>query len=424
MDTTSSKALFKKIVAPSKEELASPKPKRISLREAMPDPGDLSAYFALAFTHKKKPVILSGLPEFMSHFKVVVEEPPDVYSFKHFYDENLRNINFVDALNDALSFYSAEIKIKMTDDIIKLIELITREQSNCEAWFEARIGKLTSSIMKRICRTLACQPSLCLILLVCYPQEHSFSTTGTDYGKLYESVAIDSYISIQSLLHTGVRVLKTGLRIFKRYPVIASSSDGRVECDCCEQVRLIEVKCPFTLANLKIRENYTKFVFLKLITTENGEENLVLKTDHEFYYQIQTHLLCADEVKFCDFVVYTQVDTLVLRIDPDEKVQQEIVAKCSEFFLKCILPELRCKIYTRDSEQTVLKEMLQIEAECYCNQKLALEKFVMCNNEMCAIKKFHLKCLKFKESDIPKKWLCPECHKRASKNKKRKNYKN
>ena len=72
--------------------------------------------------------------------------------------------------------------LKVTEDEVSLIENHTKEQSKSNLWFQARASVITASRFKQCCHTDLSQPSKSLILQVCYPSKHKFSTAATKYG--------------------------------------------------------------------------------------------------------------------------------------------------------------------------------------------------------------------------------------------------
>lgn len=90
---------------------------------------------------------------------------------------------------------------------------------------------------------------------------------------MYFQTAIDQYSVLMKARHRGFSILKCGLHIHPEYPFIAATPDSLVKCDCCG-TGVLEVKCPFTLA-----ENGNE-VDLPYIS-ENG-----LKKNHAYYYQV------------------------------------------------------------------------------------------------------------------------------------------
>lgn len=131
------------------------------------------------------------------------------------------------------------------------------------------------------------------------------------HGSKYETSAINKYESM-----TGNKARKCGLFISQIHPMIAASPDGIVNDNI-----LIEVKCPYAARDKPISH----------VTVPYLNENLHLKSDHIYYYQVQGQMFCADK-DLCDFVVYTFADTKVVRIRRDQDFIDRMLEKLLKFY--------------------------------------------------------------------------------------------
>lgn len=119
---------------------------------------------------------------------------------------------------------------------------------------------------------------------------------------------------------------------------MGASPDGLVQCKCCGN-GLLEIKCTYTHKDLSPEEVATMdknyFVYM------DDSNNVKLKTNTSWYYQIQTQLGVCDR-KWCDFVLYTQKGISVDRISFDNTLFQMIaIASNSNFvFNKYVIPAL------------------------------------------------------------------------------------
>ncbi|KAL5011782.1 hypothetical protein ScPMuIL_010333 [Solemya velum] len=121
-----------------------------------------------------------------------------------------------------------------------------------------------------------------------------------------------------------------------------------------------------------------------------------------------------------------------VRIEGDPTMWDVMVASSKEFHTKAILPELLGKFYTRaetpatplcedqmPSNNTTAAGEPMSRVYCYCGLPEDHDMMIGCEDENCEIEWYHLICLKIKK--VPKgKWICPECRKRASKSKTKK----
>ena len=71
-----------------------------------------------------------------------------------------------------------------------------------------------------------------------------------------------------------------------------------------------------------------------------------LKRTTHYYYQIQTQLKVCD-TRYCDFVVWTEQNIVVERIEADKDFFQHTIDNVEHFFKYGILPEIIGKWYTR-----------------------------------------------------------------------------
>lgn len=137
-------------------------------------------------------------------------------------------------------------------------------------------------------------------------------------------------------------------------------------------------------------------------------------------------------LKYCDFVVYTEEDIHIERIEHDPSFLESNLTKAEQFFTSHILPELLGHWYSRppaaqkstpvkstDSATDVEKNQGAPESDpnavmttkyCYC-QEGEHGNMVGCDNSDCPYQWFHLDCLNLKNPPKGKIWYCPDCRK-------------
>ena len=87
----------------------------------------------------------------------------------------------------------------------------------------------------------------------------------------------------------------------------------------------------------------------------NEDGSCRLKHDHDYYYQIQCQLYCADK-ELCDFIVRTNKDMHIERIVRDRKWWDSQMEKCHKFYFSALLPEPACPRHKKEeSENPVLR---------------------------------------------------------------------
>eukprot|EP00118_Oscarella_pearsei_P021718 m.246174 g.246174 ORF g.246174 m.246174 type:complete len:126 (+) comp40259_c1_seq1:1651-2028(+) len=113
------------------------------------------------------------------------------------------------------------------------------------------------------------------------------------------------------------------------------------------------------------------------------------------------------EAKYCDFVLWTCIDSVVVRVLPNTDFMADVTSKV----IRCsLLPELLGKWYTREKipEERLENDTSEdLTSYCYCHQERD-EEMIGCDNGTCLHQWYHLSCVRL--STVPSgKWLCPEC---------------
>jgi hypothetical protein len=240
------------------------------------------------------------------------------------------------------------------------------------------------------------------------------------WGCEHEKVAVETYIDY-SKHHKGLIVKPAGFFINPEWPYIGASPDGIVDCDCCGRGTL-EVKCPLCFKD-RLPEDNEMFCMERI----NGK--WWLKTNHSYYYQVQTQLHVC-KVNYGHFVVWTENTIAVERIEPDYPFFNDILQSVKHLYIYGILPEIVGKWYTRKpianeagvlvSQETCSQQITSSsrqveEVWCYC-RRASFGRMIGCDNSDCTLEWFHFECLRLRSK--PKgKWYCPSCRKRPQFNK-------
>ena len=209
--------------------------------------------------------------------------------------------------------YLQSINVTTIDqENIDRIQTQTMGQNQNRSWYSERSIRLQSSNYGRICKATDRTdfPRLAKTLT----QVSKIKAKTLEHGIKYEPVAVKEYESI-----TGRNTKPCGIFVSKDKPFLAASPDRVIDDNL-----LLEVKCPFTAKDKEINENTVPY--LNII-----DNKLRLRSDHDYYYQIQGQLMCSDR-KSCDFVVYTIADIKIIRVDRDETFISRMVEKLERFF--------------------------------------------------------------------------------------------
>lgn len=233
-----------------------------------------------------------------------------------------------------------------------------------------------------------------------------------------------------------------------------------MECSCCGKGTL-EIKCPYSCRDKAFEEaSKDKSFYLQ----SNDEGDLLLTKDHVYYYQIQMQMeVCQTE--YCDFVVWSKDQLLCQRILYDKEFIKAKLDSLGEFIIKCVLPELIAKWFTKpelgtndestsdvnppldnasSSDANVPADSInpadvvnatedndfvnptadshrepsgttdtsdsEVELWCYCRQDENFDYLIGCDNDHCTIKWFHLSCVNMTMEEVPDgDWFCPDC---------------
>ena len=158
---------------------------------------------------------------------------------------------------------------------------------------------------------------------------------------------------------------------------------------------------------------------------EDDNEELKLKRNHAYYYQVQMQMKFA-HAQYCDFLVWRKDEFVVDRIVPDVPFINGALAKAELFIKTALLPELIGRWFTKQPavpvphvDQTVLDHGSPCDNSnindniilwCYCQRDDLADDMICCDNENCLTKWYHYSCVGLTSDDIPEgDWYCPEC---------------
>ena len=221
-------------------------------------------------------------------------------------------------------------------DIQKIndIEERTRDQNKSSEWYTAREMRMTSSSFGKICKSKSkCDnwksngcPScngqcdevcpmvksrrekLAINLLT---HRTELNTKPIRHGKQYESVAIKKFQEMEA-----VSVKECGLFVSAEKPCYGASPDGLLGDEY-----VIEIKCPFTAKGKTISHETVDYC------TPDG----TLKTNHDYYYQVQGQLYCTEK-KMAKFIIFTIKDIKVINIPRDDVFITKMISQLDAFY--------------------------------------------------------------------------------------------
>ncbi len=312
---------------------------------------------------------------------------------------------------------------ELARDLVKNVELYTKDQSRSKFWFQQRAGRITASRLKVAVCTDITQPAKSLVKSICYPETTKFYSKATCYGCEHEQIAYDAYKKKAISEHLNFSLSKSGLVIDPNYPFLGASPDGTIKCACCKP-GVLEIKCPYSCQS----ESFLRKASESQFFLHDLGGLLFLDVYHSYYFQVQAQIkICS--ASYSDFVVWQEQDLFVQRIYLDEPFITYAFMKANDLIKVGILPELVGKWFSKQQNVSIPPSIcydvttpVELDDEsnqlwCYC-RKGEFGKMIFCENNNCSIQWFHTSCLKIKR--VPKgKWFCPSCH-RIKKTKKTK----
>ena len=350
--------------------------------------------------------ILAVVPQYADSYrpKALSQNFPQVLT--ELYEENFSSMSKEETESRIEDVFK---NLAVSEEEARNCQIATQQQAKNKLWFNFRAGRITASRAKRACRTSSENPSKSLITDICYPFAKAFSNKATKWGCEHEQDAKNEYLKTMSGKHQNLTWHDTGLVINPLYPFMGASPDGKVTCDCCDDV-LVEIKCPFCKRSESVTDD------IDCLQSVDGQ--LTLNRDHAYFYQVQCQLLLVG-LQFCDFVVWTERDFFHQRISIEPDFCTDMVNKCTVFFKKAILPEILGKAFSKPLQGANSTHTQPQDSSankliiCTCKSPFNEETddVIGCDNENCPYGWLHFKCAGIRR--VPKgKWYCKDCRKK------------
>ena len=260
---------------------------------------------------------------------------PPTWKFKTFHKRQRRKnvLSIANIIENSSSVNDCLTKIKnITKRDIDTIERRTRLQAKEDDWFYYRKGIITGTLTCRVSNTIKRGEKSDTVndgisKRYCFPLYYPAIIWGRDH----EEVAIAAFIKTMKPKHYDLKVTRAGVRLDDTHHFIGASIDGLVECSCCIGPVVLEIKCPYSIRGGTVAADGNKLQYLT--------NDLKLKQNHYYYYQLQTYLGIY-KCKMGYFCVYTPKDVLILRIDFDknfwENLKNDLCRYYEHYYLKDI----------------------------------------------------------------------------------------
>eukprot|EP00794_Sanderia_malayensis_P000921 gene921-228_t len=197
----------------------------------------------------------------------------------------------------------------------------TVNQSEEASWYDERSKRLTSSNFGRIIkRKKNIEPSS-ITKMITNPgsKRNSVLPASLQWGITNEAVALKKYSEVAFHSEETLEIESCGLVVSTKLPV-----------GC------IEVKCPYAKRGILLSKAAVEDRSFYLQSTD---DMLQLKRNHAYYYQCQGAMNILN-LPWIDFIVYTEVDIHIERIQRDTSLWDNLmVPELTDFFVKYNLPK-------------------------------------------------------------------------------------
>ena len=222
-------------------------------------------------------------------------------------------------------------------DEVNAIKTATTGQNMCAEWLEQRKGRITATKMKAVSTKMdtlsrsgnACGTDSLVKTIMGYSAAPT--TAAMKHGRTQEAHAKLFYKKLLSKRHKCFSTQETGLLVMEQCPYIGATPDLLVQCECHGE-GLCEIKCPYTTRDQIPSSSSISY----LSSTNNGDQ---LKTNHEYYFQIQGQMGVSGR-RYCDFFVYTSSGYHLERIMFDDLFWQSLQSSLQRFWQSYVGPEV------------------------------------------------------------------------------------
>ena len=251
---------------------------------------------------------------------------------------DLPSIDSLISTSSCCSEFFTSLKVNMSAEIIKRIELVTRGQNENENWYHYRKSVITASKahevatnMDKVKKTVGGYHNFWSL------NQKISGLTFTNpnipalkYGRTMEVEAVNAFYE-KMKGHKNLTLNECGLYLDYEHPYIGASPDRIMSCVCCPKA-CIDVKCPYKI-------NFTTPTELNLPYLIKEGVNVKLKTNHTYYTQCMLQM-AVTRCSVTHFVVWTPHGIVVDKINFDVSLwnllKEKYINYYKDYFLKSI----------------------------------------------------------------------------------------
>jgi hypothetical protein len=219
--------------------------------------------------------------------------------------------------------------IRISSEMTKQIEELTRGQNENPLWNAYRKGRITASNVGGVikCLNSGRNPSQSLLKQVLGDGCDISSLRPIQWGRNNESVACRLYEEIEAVsVHPcGIYIHESG--------IFGGSPDGRVS-----EAKIIEIKCPYAARDGSVTALMGDNFFMKQDSPGSHQLNLANPIGYNYYHQIQANMHLTEAAE-CDFIVWSPNELVLFTVARDDS-WSAYIPQLSDFYYKHMLPKL------------------------------------------------------------------------------------
>ena len=133
--------------------------------------------------------------------------------------------------------------------------------------------------------------------------------------------------------HYNMKLTKSGFYIGDP-AYLGASPDGIVENINGDLCGILEINCPYSVANISVREACSTLDNFYCYIDENNE--IKLDVNHMYYFQVQGSMAIT-HAQFCDIVVWTTKSMEHIMTNFDQELWVELLHRLKEFYVNHML---------------------------------------------------------------------------------------